>query len=205
MSNNKNRKSSGVKPVVAGIGVCLVIGLMALAGCDDGNVACNCPDKIHGNAPCGCGGIDCTCKQRYYTLNCGIVLEDTTGQITSSHIELTNEAFDDIDADVMNTLINKGLRIKVISGNSHSMSNNEVSVGIDNFANRGVLGYALNDHLVNLLTCINNFNSNIHLTKWNLTPQKRIMRDLSWQHGNDAKRIVRYYALDKYSQRVGLG
>ncbi|MDR3208996.1 MAG: hypothetical protein LBT45_04100 [Rickettsiales bacterium] len=173
-SGNKKQKSSNVKPIIAGFG----IGLMTFAGCGDKNgggitnpPACNCPDKIHGNAPYDCGGIDCECEQRYYTLNCGIVLEDTTGQIIASHIEIINEILDECETTGINNLINKGIRIKVISGNSNSRDGAEISIGIDNW-NKGKLEEILSDNFIEILSHVNNFNSNIHLTKWNLTPQK---------------------------------
>jgi hypothetical protein len=110
-----------------------VIGLMALAGCDDGNVACNCPDKIHGNAPCGCGGTDCTCKQKFYTLDhYGIILEDRTNGLFTDEIKNTiNIAIGEFD----DTLDVK--KIILVPGNSISKNDEgEYTIGVDHCNNK---------------------------------------------------------------------
>jgi hypothetical protein len=91
-SGNKKQKSSNVKPIIAGFG----IGLMTLAGCGITNPpACNCPDKIHGNAPCDCGGIDCTCKQKEYSLATWpiTIVDETGGLITQELLTKIDNAF----------------------------------------------------------------------------------------------------------------
>jgi hypothetical protein len=84
--------------VKAGAAVCFII--MALfSGCKDtvSSSPCTCQEKIHGSAPCECGGENCDCKQRNYPLYGGVVLEDTTGLITENNRIDLNQILKDLD------------------------------------------------------------------------------------------------------------
>ena len=70
---------------------------LLFTACPDTNTPCACAVKLHGSAPCACGGSDCGCKQKEYALYGGKTLEDTTGLITSANIAKLNEILKDYD------------------------------------------------------------------------------------------------------------
>jgi hypothetical protein len=165
-------------------------------------VVCECPDKIHGNAPCDCNGEDCTCKQKFYTLNYGIQLEDqTNGALTAGHIAIVNQAMDEINdfnSNNMNALIDKGLKFTIISGNNISRNGSTIVVGIDNIISslgfRGGIGNYLGDLIAY------NFNSNIYLANGRTLNVGKLIT--FGKQFNDARNTVRIAFASR--QRQGL-
>jgi hypothetical protein len=49
-----------------------------------------CIEKVHGEAPCNCGGTDCTCKQKYFKFfvdGVNITIENHTNEDITEHAE----------------------------------------------------------------------------------------------------------------------
>jgi hypothetical protein len=149
-----------------------VMGVATLFGaCDNGTNStsspkvCECPVKIHGSAPCDCGDAGCTCKQKDFTLNYDIPLEDTTGVLNEGHIGVINEYLDLLDSQdptYIPALKSNSLKIVVITGSNTSKDGGVVSMGINNITNDD-FGSAFGTYLGDLLSSINNFNTKIRL------------------------------------------
>jgi hypothetical protein len=134
-------------------------------------ILCECPDKIHGNAPCDCNGEDCDCKQKFYTLNYGMTLEDQTGgSITSAHINLVNSSLDaakTYEGSLIDDVTSAhDIKIIITSGASYSRNGDDFMIGIDNLVDLDHINAILGAFLYQVIS-FNNFNSNIYLASGN--------------------------------------
>jgi hypothetical protein len=106
--NTQKTTRAGARLAAGLMGIATIFGPTACenpANGDNGPKKCDCPDKIHGDAPCNCGGEDCECKQKEYnnlvnfsTLTVvdetaqGLVTEDFINTLDGYFLELANDS-----------------------------------------------------------------------------------------------------------------
>jgi hypothetical protein len=120
-------------------GMMAVAALLGFASCDNETTTsdpiCNCPNKIHGTAPCDCGGVDCACEQKEWTLNYGIKLNNQTQSSIKNKIPLINEILDDLDtsASYFTTVKSRtNVTLTIVSGNGYNVINaNTIEIGVN--------------------------------------------------------------------------
>jgi hypothetical protein len=99
---------------------------------------CDCTNKIYGNAPCDCGGEDCTCEQKEWPLLYGMVLDNQTGIPLPdgfiSNINTFLEVFRSAPGEeaVMDDIIdNHNIKIIIVPNTAFSRNGDELTIGID--------------------------------------------------------------------------
>jgi hypothetical protein len=95
-----------------------------------------------------------------YSLNHGITLQDPNGLLSGTHVQNMKDYLNDAEsyAIFITNITNKN--IIVVSGNSKSISGNDITMGVDNFASKATL----DDAFVELsFFTMNKSNSNIRL------------------------------------------
>jgi hypothetical protein len=135
----KDRKEIVMKKkygVFFGITVLLIVVMFTMAGCDNGTEAdtCRCVDKIHGNAPCDCGGVDCVCEQKEWSMKYNITLENQTGAKLGDLYEIVRDALDLIHDDEFfsgEDLSAVSRIIIVLNDDAASFSASTITVGKD--------------------------------------------------------------------------
>jgi hypothetical protein len=164
----KNRKMNPAALAAALIGAAALFGV---AGCDDGSSPklCVCPDKIHGNAPCDCGGVDCVCEQKEWQLTYGTLTNETGNKLAGHEIGNINEALETLDDIYDGTVLNQ-LSIVLIGGDSATMdASKKLSLGINNLSNTASLWDIIDTYFYNIENNLNKpliskiLNSNIRL------------------------------------------
>jgi hypothetical protein len=128
---------------------------------------CECQEKIHGTAPCDCGGIDCACEQKEWALNHGIKLDNQTNVLLGQEgkIELINLILDDLKQSSPATIAaaaNGGMKIIVESSsyNGYTKNGNIFKISINSFVNRTTLEPIVIDAVGDVDTiAMNKFNS----------------------------------------------
>ncbi|MDR0377773.1 MAG: hypothetical protein LBH70_08275 [Spirochaetaceae bacterium] len=93
---------------------------------------CMCPDKIHGNTPCDCGAIDCTCEQKEWALSYNLTLVNETGDKIGDIKGIVEAGLDRINDYYPTTMTDvAALNAKiVITSNSEDWDRNGNSVTI---------------------------------------------------------------------------
>jgi hypothetical protein len=66
--------------------------------------------------------------QTIFQLKYGVILEDQTGQVTGMHIQIINDALDDLTSYDM-----QGVKIIIIAGDSVASNGNELTFGLNVF------------------------------------------------------------------------
>jgi hypothetical protein len=148
-----------------------VATLFGATGCDNGTKKCDCENKIHGNSACNCGGVDCTCEQKEWTLNYEIKLDNQSGTFMGKNgqIALINEVLDELrsanSTEFDNTITSKNPQIIVESNSYPSFVRNDNIINIsiiDAFAAKDILKSILTGALIDMIS-INRFNSTTYL------------------------------------------
>jgi hypothetical protein len=102
-----------------------VLGAVALFGlsvCGNGTTdpTCDCPEKVHGNEPCGCGLPNCMCVQKEWSLAHNLTLVNETGEMFRAgflaDIDTTFVQLNIDDPSLLPAVATRNVRIIIIPG-----------------------------------------------------------------------------------------
>jgi hypothetical protein len=116
-------------------GFALLAMLFGVTGCDNGTKQCDCPNKIHGNAPCACGDIGCVCKPQFYELGHGITLKNESGikdiDDKIALIEGTLTWMETNDTSVLAIVDARNVEMVLVAGSTFIPERERVTIGYD--------------------------------------------------------------------------
>jgi hypothetical protein len=158
------------------LGVTILFGA---AGCDNGTTKqCECPNKIHGNAPCACGGVGCICEQKEYSLAYNVrVINETGGKLSVGLIADIRNAMDaiyDSNNALMNGVSTRHATITITNGTDgydlESINGNTIRIGSQFMVNYADIEFNISEIFTDMMTkpdpnasVMNESNSNINI------------------------------------------
>jgi hypothetical protein len=138
-SIKQRRRAQRMGKMMAGALALETLGSVGLAGCanpansSEPPKECMCPDKIHGNAPCGCGAIECACEQKEWALKYNLTLVNETGEKIGDikgNVEEGLDILNDYESALMTDVVARNAKIVITSNDDKEVTNeNTVTIG----------------------------------------------------------------------------